>query len=160
MTKTRTYRAHCPKHGNYSDDGGRCPKCCREEMELSQAVDLLASLPARGKPMPQTIEAWQRLYGLAEKAMKEQDKTISLQKQRINQLEQKRQACRETVKPNPRGVVRLAIYRNTVSNNLFYAKYEESTINRVPVKSVYIDDDGAICVDIERRILSRGEENG
>ena len=47
-------------------------------------------IPSKGEPMPQTIEAWQRLYGLAEQAMREQDKTIALLKQRINQLEQGR----------------------------------------------------------------------
>lgn len=46
------------------------------------------SLPAKGEPMANSIEAWQRLYGLAEDALKRQDKVISRLKQRINKLEQ------------------------------------------------------------------------
>ena len=38
--------------------------------------------------MPQTIEDWQRLYGLAEAAMIKDTKEISRLKQKVNQLEQ------------------------------------------------------------------------
>lgn len=46
--------------------------------------------PAKGEPMPQTIESWQKLYGLAEKAMLKDKGEISRLKQKINQLEQRK----------------------------------------------------------------------
>ena len=46
-------------------------------------------LPAKGEPMPQTIEAWQKLYDLAELAMLRQKEEISRLKQRIEKLERK-----------------------------------------------------------------------
>ncbi len=44
--------------------------------------------PPKGDPMPQTVEAWERLYGLSEQAMLRQKDEISQLKQRINKLEQ------------------------------------------------------------------------
>ena len=44
--------------------------------------------PDTREKMPQTIEAWQKLYGLAEKAMLKDKAEISRLKQRINKLEQ------------------------------------------------------------------------
>ena len=45
-------------------------------------------LTPRGEPMPQTVEEWRYLYGLAEKGMLEDKVTISKLKHKINQLEQ------------------------------------------------------------------------
>jgi len=57
---------------------------------IKESIDE-GALTAKGEAMPQTIEAWQRLYGLAEDTMKRQDKVISRLKQRINKLEQDRE---------------------------------------------------------------------
>ncbi len=43
----------------------------------------------KGKPMPQTIEEWQHLYGLAESAMLRMASEISALKFTVNQLRQK-----------------------------------------------------------------------
>ena len=45
-------------------------------------------LPDSRDPMPNTVAAWQRLYGLAEKVMLEDKTTIAKLKTKINQLEQ------------------------------------------------------------------------
>jgi len=45
--------------------------------------------PPKGDPMPQTVEAWEHLYGLSEQAMERQRDEISKLKQRINKLQQK-----------------------------------------------------------------------
>jgi len=43
----------------------------------------------KGEPMPQTIEEWQHLYGLAESAMLRMASEISALKFTVNQLRQK-----------------------------------------------------------------------
>ena len=45
-------------------------------------------LSAKGDPMPNTVAAWERLYGLAEKVMLEDKATIAKLKTKIKQLEQ------------------------------------------------------------------------
>ena len=47
-------------------------------------------LTARGEPMPQTVEEWRYLYGLAEQGMLEDKKTIERLQLKINQLEQRK----------------------------------------------------------------------
>jgi len=44
----------------------------------------------KGEPMPQTVEEWRYLYGLAEQGMIEDKATISKLKHKINQLEQRK----------------------------------------------------------------------
>ena len=44
----------------------------------------------RGEPMPQTVDEWRYLYGLAEKGMLEDKETISKLKQKINKLQQRK----------------------------------------------------------------------
>ena len=58
---------------------------------LHEKIDRLKSvgLTARGEPMPQTVEEWRYLYGLAEQALIEGKATISKLKQRINKMEKK-----------------------------------------------------------------------
>jgi len=43
--------------------------------------------PPKSDPMPQTVEAWERLYGLSEQAMLRQKDEISRLKERINKKE-------------------------------------------------------------------------
>ena len=43
----------------------------------------------KGEPMPQTIEEWQHLYGLAESAMLRMASEIGALKFTVNQLRQK-----------------------------------------------------------------------
>ena len=55
-------------------------------------IDNLKSvgLTDKGEPMPQTVEEWRYLYGLAEQGMLEDKETISKLKHKINQLEQRK----------------------------------------------------------------------
>jgi HAMP domain-containing protein len=46
-------------------------------------------LTPKGEPMPQTVEEWQHLYGLAEAAMLRMASEISALKHTVNQLRQK-----------------------------------------------------------------------
>ena len=46
-------------------------------------------LTPKGEPMPQTVEEWQHLYGLAESAMLRMASEISALKHTVNQLRQK-----------------------------------------------------------------------
>lgn len=60
---------------------------------------------------------------------------------------------RQVLKPSKDGLCRLGIYVNSRSQNLFYADYvgSETCINRIKPKRVWLDDDGLICCEIERR---------
>ena len=52
-------------------------------------MDSQRRLTPKGEPMPQTIEDWQHLYGLAESAMLRMTNEISALKHTVNQLRQK-----------------------------------------------------------------------
>ena len=45
-------------------------------------------LTVKGQPMPQTVEEWKYLYGLAENTMLADQKEIQRLKHKINKLEQ------------------------------------------------------------------------
>lgn len=63
-------------------------------------------------------------------------------------------STRQQLKPNPYGVCRMGLYVNDKSSNLFYAQYDEHASNRIKPTDVYIDNDGAICIDVDRRNLT------
>ncbi len=52
-------------------------------------MDGQRQLTPKGEAMPQTIEEWQHLYGLAEAAMLRMTNEISALKHTVNQLRQK-----------------------------------------------------------------------
>lgn len=63
---------------------------------------------------------------------------------------------RYVFKPSPDGLVRLGIYENYVSHNLFYSAYNGiESLNRIKPSRVWLDEDGCICVEIERRKVNR-----
>lgn len=55
-------------------------------------------LTARGKRMPETVEEWKYLYGLAEKTMLNDQELIRSLRSRVNTLEQKLEQCRSRAK--------------------------------------------------------------
>lgn len=60
-----------------------------EAMESAWDAAIKSLIPKHRDPMPQTVEAWERLYGLAEEAMLRDKAEISRLKERLNKLEQK-----------------------------------------------------------------------
>jgi len=60
----------------------------------------------------------------------------------------KTQSNRQFTYPDCTGVIKMALYVNTCGT-LFYGHYNEFAENRVRVKSVWIDDNGAICAKVE-----------
>jgi len=57
--------------------------------KLDQYRQRQRQLTPKGEPMPQTVEEWQHLYGLAESAMLRMANEISALKHTVNQLRQK-----------------------------------------------------------------------
>jgi len=62
----------------------------------------------------------------------------------------KNQGPCEILKPDRNGVRKLGIYVNESSGNLFFSTASTAT-NRIKPKRVYLDDEGYICAEIERR---------
>jgi len=57
--------------------------------ELEELRSKYKQQTPKGEPMPQTIEEWEHLYGLAESAMLRMTNEISALKHTVNQLRQK-----------------------------------------------------------------------
>ncbi len=55
---------------------------------------------------------------------------------------------RQFAYPDCKGVIKMALYVSS-AGNLFYGHYEGMSDNRVRVKSVWIDENGAICAKAE-----------
>lgn len=49
-------------------------------------------------------------------------------------------------------VCRLGLYVNNSSGKLFYATYDEHADNRINPEKVWLDENGAIHVKVERRL--------
>lgn len=62
----------------------------------------------------------------------------------------KNQGPCEVLKPSRNGVRRLGIYVNESSGNLFFST-ASSAVNRIKPKKIWLDEEGYICVEIERR---------
>ncbi len=66
----------------------------------------------------------------------------------------KKQSPRQILTPSKNGLCRLGIYVNYASGNLFYSNYRDecdNSTNRIKAKKAWIDDDGLVCVEVERR---------
>lgn len=59
------------------------------DSQIAELREPQYTTPAKGDAMPDTLEAWKHLYGLAGKLMLRQKDEISRLKQRINKMEQK-----------------------------------------------------------------------
>ncbi len=60
---------------------------------------------------------------------------------------------RQILSPSPTGLCCLGIYVNSASGNLFYASSigNDGAENRIKPDRVWLDKDGFICVQVERR---------
>ena len=69
-------------------------------------------------------------------------------------MTERKLSWRQQIKPSENGLCRLGIFVNTTSNKLFYGSDygAEEVTNRIRAEHAYVDDDGYVCVRIERRV--------